>query len=130
MKALSLIAAAVALAALPAISAPKPAAKATEPTAPATAPAAPPASAAAVPFSRLAAEVTPTGFTHKNKDGAIVTFTVPEGTPITRAKAPAKWADVKPGDTINGLATKQSPTAWTVLKITNFGPDLGKKKTK
>jgi hypothetical protein len=60
-------------------------------------------------------------FTHKNKDGKEVKFTVTDKTEIKNGDAPAKLADIKVGDTVSGSRLKKSDTEYEVVKITKFG---------
>jgi hypothetical protein len=89
-----------------------------------------PTAAKALPFNTEVDALEASGFTHKNKDGTTVKNTVTADTVVMQGKEPAKFADVKVGDTVAGLRTKANAegTEWTVIKITKFGPKPAKAK--
>jgi hypothetical protein len=60
-------------------------------------------------------------FTHVNADGKRVKFVVTATTTIQQGDAPAKFEDIKVGDTVSGSRVKVSDTEYTVVKITKFG---------
>ncbi|MEP6670697.1 MAG: hypothetical protein ABJF10_16180 [Chthoniobacter sp.] len=66
-------------------------------------------------------------FTHKNKDGKEVKFTLTATTEVKNGKADAKFEDIKVGDWVSGLRLKKSDTEYEVVKITKFGPKTEKK---
>lgn len=68
-------------------------------------------------------------FTHTNKkDSKVVKFVVTATTEIMNGEAPAKFADIKVGDTVSGLRIKKSDTEYEVVKITKFGVVAPKEK--
>jgi hypothetical protein len=60
-------------------------------------------------------------WTQVNKDGKRVKHVVTDETTIMLGEAPAKFEDIKVGDTVAGLRKKVSDTEYTVVKITKFG---------
>jgi hypothetical protein len=72
-------------------------------------------------------------FTHLNKaKGAEaakeVKFVVTDKTDIKNGTAPAKFEDIKVGDTVSGSRIKKSETEYEVVKITKFGVAAPKEK--
>ena len=61
-------------------------------------------------------------FTSKRKDGVEVKHVLISSTEIHQGDTPAKLEDIKVGDYVSGLRQKVSPTEYTVIKITKFGP--------
>ncbi len=70
-------------------------------------------------------------FTHVNKDGKKVKHTVTATTEIMNEMKPAKFEDIKIGDTVSGLRLKKNAdgTEYDVVKITKFGPKVEKAPT-
>jgi hypothetical protein len=121
----------------------KPAAEATAPAAPAEGakkPAEPAKKAAEAPAAAGEAKPLPMNakvdaidakaktFSHTNKDGTVVKFTVTDKTEIKNGEAAAKLEDIKVGDTVAGLRLKKSATEYEVVKITKFGVAAPKEK--
>jgi hypothetical protein len=96
-------------------------------------PAAKPADAKAarpLPFYSEVDEIDAAGksFTHNNADGKKVKNVVTDKTVIEQEEKPAKFEDIKVGDTVSGLRHKTNAdgTEYEVVKITKFGPKPAK----
>jgi hypothetical protein len=66
-------------------------------------------------------------FVTKRKDGVEVKNMLTDTTEIKQGPAAAKLEDIKVGDYVCGSRRKLSPTEYTVIKITKFGPRVSKK---
>jgi len=72
-------------------------------------------------------------FTHKNKPKKVseppkeVKFVLTDKTEIKNGTAPARFGDIKVGDTGSGSRIKKSDTEYEVVKITKFGVVAPKK---
>ena len=79
-------------------------------------------------YSEVAAiDVAAKSFTHKNKDGKEVKFTLTDKTEIKNGADAAKFEDIKVGDYVSGTRLKKSETEYEVIKISKFGPKTEKK---
>jgi hypothetical protein len=69
-------------------------------------------------------------FTHTNADGKVVKFNVLDTTEIKNGDAPAKFEDIKVGDTVNGSRIKKNEagTEYDVVKITKIAVVAAKDK--
>lgn len=66
-------------------------------------------------------------FITKRKDGVEVKNVLTDTTEIKQGSAAAKLEDINVGDYVCGSRRKVSPTEYTVIKITKFGPRVSKK---
>ena len=76
-----------------------------------------------------AIDTTARTFTTKRKDGVEVKNVITDATEIKQGERAAKLEDIKVGDYVCGSRRKVSPTEYTVVKITKFGPKAAKKET-
>jgi hypothetical protein len=60
-------------------------------------------------------------FTHVTAAGKRVKHILTATTTIQQGESPAKFEDIKVGDTVSGSRVKVSDTEYTVVKITKFG---------
>ena len=67
-------------------------------------------------------------FTSKSKDGKETKFVITEKTEIQNGTEPAKFDDIKVGDSVSGVRLKKSDTEYEVVKITKFGVSPRKEK--
>ena len=65
-------------------------------------------------------------FTHTTQKGKKVTEIITASTVIMQGDKPAKFSDIKPGDTVSGTHLKKSDTEYEIVKITKFGPPAPK----
>ncbi len=66
-------------------------------------------------------------FITKRRDGVEVKNVLTDTTEIKQGSAAAKLEDINVGDYVSGSRRKMSPTEYTVIKITKFGPRVSKK---
>jgi len=73
-------------------------------------------------------DATAKSFTHKNKDGKMITYMVTDKTEIKNGEKIAKFEDIKVGDNVHGMRLKKSESEYDVVKITKFEPEPTKPK--